>query len=88
MDVTGEMINGGAGSPDLAVLIAGIADGRRLAAEHRDDGTGHCLSCRFGGDATGRAIWPCSGHRMAQRVITLQDRAADDALSALGLSCP
>jgi hypothetical protein len=54
-------------------------DGRaeRLAAEHVDDGTGHCRSCSAGPQA-GRQTWPCSlsgyaarGRELArQRVVS------------------
>jgi hypothetical protein len=38
------------------------ADG--LAAEHADDGTGHCVTCSAGPQA-GRQVWPCSRTRLA-----------------------
>jgi hypothetical protein len=47
--------------PDLATEIArlltpeGLA---RLAAEHTEDGTGHCRTCPAGAQA-GRTTWPC-----------------------------
>ena len=47
--------------PDLAAEIARLLtpDGvARLAAEHRDDGTGHCRTCPAGAKA-GRTTWPC-----------------------------
>lgn len=60
---------------DIA-LVAEIAalgvTGQALMAEHPDDGTGHCGSCRGGGDASGRSVWPCSGHKLGERVAELQ----------------
>lgn len=44
--------------PVVAFLaVDGRAD--RLAAEHVDDGTGHCVSCPAGPQA-GRMAWPCN----------------------------
>ncbi|MGI5125885.1 hypothetical protein ACQEVB_03620 [Pseudonocardia sp. CA-107938] len=40
----------------LAVL-PGVAE--RLAADHVDDGTGHCRVCVNGGQS-GRSVWPCT----------------------------
>jgi hypothetical protein len=39
---------------------------KRLAAEHVDDGTGHCRSCSAGPQA-GRHTWPCTLAGLAAR---------------------
>ena len=47
---------------NLAVEIARLLgpDGlARLAADHVDDGHGHCRVCPAGGIGTGRKVWPC-----------------------------
>jgi hypothetical protein len=52
-------------TPGPIVLFLAV-DGRadRLAAEHGDDGTGHCHTCSAGPQA-GRQVWPCSLARLA-----------------------
>ena len=49
------------GDRSLPVVLFLAVDGRadRLAAEHIDDGTGHCCTCRAGPQA-GRTTWPCN----------------------------
>ena len=52
---------GGMGDPPGPVVAFLAVDGRadRLAAEHADDGTGHCCTCPAGPQA-GRTTWPCT----------------------------
>ena len=44
---------------DVVEFLARDGRADRLAAQHVDDGTGHCRSCAAGPQA-GRHVWPCS----------------------------
>jgi hypothetical protein len=60
---------GGQTVPDVGAIVEFLSrDGRaaRLAAQHGDDGTGHCRCCSAGGQA-GRSTWPCSLAGLAAR---------------------
>jgi len=61
-------------SNSLIVELAKLTTGQALMAQHPADATGHCQACRGGGDGSGRAIWPCSLHRLGQQVADLQRR--------------
>ncbi len=45
--------------PLVALIVSQPGMAGRLIAQHRDDGTGHCTSCRLGAQA-GWHRWPCS----------------------------
>ena len=53
------------GDPDPVVAFLAV-DGRadRLAAEHVDDGRGHCCTCPAG-PQKGHVLWPCNLARLA-----------------------
>ncbi len=46
-------------SPLAAFIAAQPGMAEKLLAEHRDDGTRHCVRCTAGAGA-GRSTWPCT----------------------------
>ena len=48
---------------DAIASIPGLA--AKLMAQHRDDGTGHCVRCPIGGQA-GWKVWPCNLYTIAE----------------------
>ena len=68
------------GDPDPVVAFLAV-DGRadRLAAEHVDDGRGHCCTCPAG-PQKGHVLWPCNLARLA--AAARDTRMEDDTFSA------
>lgn len=70
-------------SPLVEFLAAAPDDlARRLVAEHRDDGSGHCRRCPIGAHA-GHLTWPSAIYTVASRAVQLRRTDARHGLVVL-----
>jgi hypothetical protein len=69
-------------SAPVVLFLAREGRADRLAAEHGNDGTGHCRTCPAGPQA-GRQVWPCSLARLAAAARKLAlDRRVERQVTA------